>query len=286
MRSKRWGNKNQMKKILAISGALALAVLAAPAFMAFEAHVVNVTATIENALGVSTNAIDFGTVFPQEYLAQDLTVRLSQSFLDEPRVDDVEYFIRQKPKCGVTTDNGTVLVGMTTTGHVIPNGNGGYTIDCGPDPRELDETTTDPTDDRLPVGSSFGVLPSLCEYISKDGELKDQDSAGGVDGVLASFHKPFTVSGNDITWTDVRGRLAKSIDDFSDTWVIDLSVPCFGGYCAQDWAQFVADHDGDNNANPAEYTQPIDNEHKVFGCDLWVEVSEVSEAGVETGPTD
>src|SRR3989338_11436143 len=118
-----------MKKILAVLAATSAAVLMVPLFAAFEAHVVNVTARIENALSVPVEPIAFGTVFPQEKLFRELPVRLSQSFFDEGRVDDVEYFIRQKPKCGVTTDNGTVLVGMTTTGHVIPNGNGGYTID-------------------------------------------------------------------------------------------------------------------------------------------------------------
>ena len=31
------------------------------------------------------------------------------------------------------------------------------------------------------------------------------------------------------------------------------------------------------NAVASEYTQPIANEHKIFGCDLWIEVSDVSE---------
>src|SRR3990167_7426960 len=75
---------------------------------AFEAHVINVTAKIENALAVSSEAISFGTVFPQEHLEQPLEVSLSRSFLDENRVDDVDYIIRQKPKCAVTSDNGTV----------------------------------------------------------------------------------------------------------------------------------------------------------------------------------
>src|SRR3989344_8354425 len=108
-----------MKKILAVLAATSAAVLMVPLFAAFEAHVVNVTARIENALSVPVEPIAFGTVFPQEKLFRELPVRLSQSFFDEGRVDDVEYFIRQKPKCGVTTDNGQTLVGPTATGHVI-----------------------------------------------------------------------------------------------------------------------------------------------------------------------
>ncbi len=261
-----------MKKILAIFGAVAVAVVGASMFAAFEAHVVNVTARIENALGVSTDALDFGTVFPQEHLDKPLTVQLSRSFLDEPRVDDVRYFIRQKPKCAITSNNGQSFdAGNTATGHVIPTlddpatleidesrGGTAYTIDCGPAPRQL---TT---------GESWGVLPSLCEYISKEGEETP-------DQTTPSFHTPWTVSNSQVSWNDTLGYLAKSAQDVVDNWTIDLSVPCFGGYCAQDWADFV--HGINPQADPSQYTQPIENEHKIFGCDLWVEVSGVSEAG-------
>src|SRR3989344_5136550 len=127
-----------MKKILAIGGALAVAALVAPAFMAFEAHVVNVTATIENALSAPLESIDFGTVFPQEHLEKTLRVGLSDSFIAEDRVDDVEYFIRQKPKCGITPQNGTVLdQANTATGHVSLGPVDEVIIDCGLAPRTL-----------------------------------------------------------------------------------------------------------------------------------------------------
>ena len=91
-----------MKKIFLGLGALALAVALVPMFAAFEAHVINVTAQIENALSVPVTPITFGTVFPQEHLNRPLEIALSDSFMTEDRVDDVEYIIRQKPKCGVT----------------------------------------------------------------------------------------------------------------------------------------------------------------------------------------
>ena len=270
-----------MKKILLSATAAATALAMVPMFAAFEAHVVNVTARIENALEVPLEALNFGTVFPQEQLEKELSVALSQSFLDEPRVDDVKYFIRQKPKCAVTSDNGTVLVGPTWTGHVIPvppaQGTEGWTyrVDCEQDKPELPNP--------LPQGQTYGELPSLCQYISKH-----PDNQPGNDGSLSSFHQPFTInSDGTINWNDVDGYLAQSAEDISDTWTIDLKVPCFGGFCAQDWAAFVAANDGDNNANPADYTQPIENEHKVFGCNLWVEVSSVSEmqpTRVSSGP--
>src|SRR3990167_1141743 len=95
--------KIKSKIVLGIAASgTALALI--PMFAAFEAHVINVTAKIENALSVPTDPINFGTVFPQEQLDRFLSVALSQSFLDEANADDVEYIIRQKPKCGVTNE--------------------------------------------------------------------------------------------------------------------------------------------------------------------------------------
>src|SRR3989338_6705527 len=112
--------KTQMTKKIAL-GLVALVAMAAgvAGLSAFEAHVINVTAKIENALRVKTTEIDFGTVFPQEHLDQQMEVSLSQSFIDEDRVDDVEYRIRQKPKCAVSTLDGTELLDLpTATGEV------------------------------------------------------------------------------------------------------------------------------------------------------------------------
>ena len=268
-----------MKKVLLGLGALALSLAVIPMFAAFEAHVINVTARIENALQVTTKHLDFGTVFPQEHLEQPLDVLLSRSFIEEDRVDDVEYFIRQKPKCGVTSHEGTVLDGPTWTGHVVPikddpattgidesKGGTAYMIDCEMD--RPDGVTPHPED------PDFYLLPSLCEYISKDGRDEDGTETNN-DEWLASFHKPWNVVGAQVVWNDTMGRLTKLAGDVLDRWIIDLAVPCFGGYCAQDWADFV--HKYNQQADPNQYTQPIGNEHKVFGCNLWIEVKGVSE---------
>ena len=258
-----------MLRKIAFGTALAGVALATlPLLAAFEAHVVNVTARIENALSVPIDPINFGTVFPQEQLDRTIPVSLSQSFLDERRVDDVEYIIRQKPKCALTNEGGTQVIGPTATGHVVPNGQGGYSIDCGPAP--LDTAGQ-------PLPGVWGPLPSLCQYLSKH-ELTEDGQETNNDGSLNAFHVPFTVSSTSVTWLDTRGRLAKSAPDTQDLWNIDLKVPCFGGYCAQDWADFV--HGINPDADPTLYTQPIGNEHKVFGCDLWLEVTGVSEAEI------
>lgn len=262
-----------MKKILLTVVALGAVAVSLVGLSAFEAHVINVTARIENALQVPLEAINFGTVFPQEELEKNLSIALSGSFMTENRVDDVEYIIRQKPKCGVTNADGTQIVGPTWTGHVVVTGTQGefgYYVDCNAD--APDQVVQDPNNPEL------WLLPSLCQYISKhpDG-VDDEEEISTNDGSLNSFHQPFTINANGgIDWKDVDGRLAKSDNDTTDNWTIDLTVPCFGGFCAQDWADFV---DGVNpGADPDLYTQPISNEHKVFGCNLWVEVTEVSEA--------
>lgn len=281
---------SKFRKLLTGMSAVALAVALLPVFAAWEAHVINVTAKIENALSVPTEALNFGTVFPQEELAKTLNIQLSQSFQDEPQADDVEYIIRQKPKCAVTADNGETLVGPTWTGHVVVGDNLAtqgvvetYWIDCDKDK---------PKDLQVGPNQTAGLLPSLCEYISKHPDGRDEsNNQDGNDGSLNSFHKPWQVVLDDngtpdnpnddfykIVWTDTEGRLARSEQDFEDNWTIDLKVPCFGGFCAQDWANFVLEiNDGQTpDLNPDDYTQPIENQHKVFGCNLWVEVTDVS----------
>ena len=87
------------KKILFLLVAVVVVIGGVAAMSAYEAHIINVTAKIENSLDVSTKHIEFGTVFPQEKLSNnELTISLSQSFLAEDRVDDVNYVIKEKPK--------------------------------------------------------------------------------------------------------------------------------------------------------------------------------------------
>ena len=263
------------KRIILGLSSLAVAVVIIPLFSAFEAHVINVTAKIENALAVSTDAIDFGTVFPQEHLKQPLGIRLSGSFMEEDRVDDVEYFIRQKPKCAITNADGTAMTDPhTATGHIHLGPVDEVVIDCGNPPRELKTDDPGTVENEAEI---WGVLPSLCPYISKEEDLRpDNDSS------LASFHQPWWFSNHQLVWNDTKGRLAKSDQDIEDIWTIDLAVPCFGGFCAQDWEDFVHSVSGSSTLDASLYTQPIANEHKIFGCDLWVEVSEVSTSTVPT----
>ena len=245
--------KFMKKKIIIGLFAVGTVLAVLPMLAAFEAHVINVTARIENALLVPVREIAFGTVFPQEKLDKQFDVVLSDSFKAEGRVDDVDYFIRQKPKCWNGSDLEPVF------GQVTEDGSGGFKC----------------------VDPNFSILPLLCPYLSKS-EISTDGLKSENDGLaLSAFHGPILSN----QWTlavaksfDVKGHLAKSDQDMDDRWNIDLKVPCFGGHCAQDWESFVKNVNPD--AKPEEYIQPIEKEHQLFGCDLWLEVAGISLPGL------
>ncbi|TSC81664.1 MAG: hypothetical protein G01um101420_910 [Parcubacteria group bacterium Gr01-1014_20] len=221
-----------------------------PMFAAFEAHVVNVTARIENALFVHPQSIEYGTVFPQEHLFSDFFLTFSQSFSEtsQTRVGKVDYVIKQKPK-----------------------------------PREafLQEVGVEVARDFCHLNSPANVgdlndpyydkcFPSLCPYLSKtpDGNPATGPNANNDVGVPA-FHDP------EVQYAE--GTIVKIPNlgrDSGDQWTINLAVPCFKGMCAQDWASFVLGLNP-NAGDPAQYELPPTLEHEVFGCDLWVEVTRI-----------
>ena len=144
---------------------LSVAVIAAgvAAVSAFEAHIINVTAHIENALKVLPKEIKFGTVFPQEYLEEKLTIELSDSFKAAERVDDVEYKIVQKLKpCPVHKEPCGTACEM-----LVPD-----------DPTCVPDTT-----DQTPHNPTGWHYLSLCKFLSKTPEVEKGDS-----GVLSYFH--------------------------------------------------------------------------------------------------
>ena len=222
-----------MKKIIPGLVGIMAAVALMPLFAAFEAHVVNVTATIENALYVHPESREFGTVFPQEYFKKGIFVTFSESFsaASQRRVSKVDYVIKQKPQCaseqGVLED-----VGEDAEGNfVCPDG------------------TTE--------------RPLLCPYLSKTPANLDGNDFG-----VPAFHDPFDPA------SYARGTIDKNGEFVGDNWVVDLAVPCFRGQCAQDWPDFV--HRLNPNAgDPELYKADPADESKVFGCDLWVEVTKI-----------
>ena len=70
-------------KAILILAALLMVVSGVAAVSAYEAHIINVKAHVENALTVNTAEIDFGTVFPEEYFMEERNISLSESALAE-----------------------------------------------------------------------------------------------------------------------------------------------------------------------------------------------------------
>ena len=228
------------KKLSLIIIGLLIVIGGITAMSAFEAHVINVTAHIENALKVHplTGELTFGTVFPQEYQTRTISVTTSESFCkpDQRRVLSIDYKIVQKPKCW--------------------NNN-----PADPKYAPLDYAT-----EKCPkIGEvQYVEMPSLCPFLSKTPKITDP-SPYTDHGVLA-FHDPKDPA------SVATGTINKD-EDLSDDWIIDLPTPCFKGMCSQDWDEFV--HKYNPSANPDDYILPANLEGKDFGCDLWVEVTNI-----------
>ena len=251
-----------MKKlILGLVGLMAALVLM-PMFAAFEAHVVNVTATIENALQVHPQSIRFGTVFPQEHLFSDFFIAFSQSFstTDQLRVGTVEYVIKQKP---MPKPERVAALGGKEAARDWCHAN----------------APVNPGDVNDPY--YVNCYPSICPYVSKHPDNipgtgqpnRPPGPSDNNDVGLPPFHNPET----DFAY----GKIVKFINpnntigsDTSDNWTVDLAVPCFKGQCAQDWPAFVR-RLNPNATNTEIYKLPQGLEHQVFGCDLWVEVTDI-----------
>jgi len=72
-----------MKKVILVIAALVLVASGVAAVSAYEAHVINVKAHVENALTVNTANVDFGTVFPEEFIKFHRGIGLSTSAISE-----------------------------------------------------------------------------------------------------------------------------------------------------------------------------------------------------------
>ena len=226
------------KKILFALATVLVVAGGVAALSAYEAHVINVTAHIENALYVHPDEIAFGTVFPQEWVYSDFTVELSDSFLAEERVWDVLYKIVQKPKCECIFD--PVKEPMD------------FDLYCeGEKYARIDYSTYE-------CPEYYEEMENLCPFLSKlDGDPEDLNDYE----VLSYYDMP----GCQPAELDATGMLHKFdgiLSDEVDLWIVDLKVPPVEGYVGQDWPSDC----------PTVPTNDVD-----YGCDLWIEVTEISE---------
>jgi hypothetical protein len=77
-----------MKKAFLTLTALLMVLSGVAAVSAYEAHVINVTAHVENALEVDVTPVEFGIVFPQEWLTAHRHIKLSES-ANASKPDDI-----------------------------------------------------------------------------------------------------------------------------------------------------------------------------------------------------
>jgi len=239
-----------MRKKILLGLATAVVVVGGVAAMsAFEAHVINVTAKIENALSVPTEPIEFGTVFPQEYVIEDFTINLSGSFLEEDqlRMGDVQYKIVQKSKC-ICSEEG-ISKGICEEGEYA---------------------SVNYWDEQCPQG--FEEMNDLCGFLSKMCIECDNDT--GVPSYYISQEDRCVDPGSHVAYGQLLkchpAHVACQVGDLTDCWQVDLKVPPVAGSVGQDWP-----------ASCADWTVPVDGD--VYGCDLWIEVTGFSP--LETPPT-
>jgi hypothetical protein len=167
------------RKLFLVLPAIVAVAAGVVGFSAFEAHIINVTAHIENALDVRTKALDFGTVFPQEALTQSFDISLSGSFTDATRVDDVHYNIVQKPKCKANdSENPIQFVPVDRSTELCP---AGYTQMLNLCPF-LSKTTTE--------GNDTSHLSYFQNNSCPDAQRINKDQPGFGDGGWAGWSCP------------------------------------------------------------------------------------------------
>lgn len=96
------------QKVFLALGSLLMLVSGLAAVSAYESHLVNVTAHVENALILNVphqgGKLSFGTVFPEEFLMKEFVVRYSTSFSQAAQLRvkhlDYEVWVEAKPLAG------------------------------------------------------------------------------------------------------------------------------------------------------------------------------------------
>jgi len=274
-----------MKKILLTLGAVLAVTAGVVGMSAFEAHVINVTAHIENAMRVNTDPISFGTVFPQEYLTKPLDISLSESFVgqDQNGKDEVDYKIQQKPKPLLDIKGATVQTTLTAPagsgtavltvasvanfavgddvaiGYLMPDMERGVISAIGASTITLSANLAN---NHATGEVVIRVYKDLCRFLSKTSTDPNTVSVPSYfipagPGAAASCATPVP---------DIATGLFDVSDNpthLVDHWTIDLKVPPVLGNVGQDWP-----------SSCASYVVPTDGAD--YGCDLWVEVTNIA----------
>jgi len=250
--------------LLSVAAIIALAI-GVVGMSAFEAHVINVTAHIENALAVNTTPINFGTVFPQEYLTNAFTINLSDSFKGQTRLDDVNYNIVQKPK--PKGDRDAIITFCDTPaspGNGVKIEKSAYVLcrDYIGKAYKWEEGEKECT--HKSIYNDYCYL-DLCPYLSK---LSDKAPVANDTDAPSYYVATNAEPAHCITPGEASGELSQAAGDTTDTWTVDLKVPPVAGYVGQEWPVGCP-------------TVALDSQD--YGCDLWIEVTGFSKPECSDG---
>ncbi len=188
-----------MKKVILSITALMMLLSSVAAVSAYEAHIVNVKAHVENALTVEPLELDWGTVFPQEWFKEHVVIALSTSAIAEFDDDDllwVTYDIWVEDKA--ITDN--------VTGNVT-----GYYEWIGDwlwlaiDPLQVSEPFETPSEwyyvGARPVGTApVATNTGLSGNLSSPGNLSDQLAVLFLTPVFEDYYNALTDAGYKPDW--------------------------------------------------------------------------------------
>ena len=176
----------------------------------------------------------------------------------EDRADDVNYVIKQKPK--VKGDPYGIIKPITHPNGIVAHEYCLNELGNISDPGNLEQEYYQ------------YCYPNLSAYLSK--HKADDDDDMPTDKCIGEDYYDCEVNAPNPNWkTDhAFGHLVQSANDEIDKWIIDLVVPCFKGSCDQTY-------------DPAIYGTQLDPrlEHQVFGTDLWIEVTSISENHAQCG---
>ena len=190
------------------------------AVSAFEGHAVNVRAHVENAMWVEKTEIDFGVVFPEQQIQDDVWIGLSQSFLDQERYSSVQYEVWWEPKDINDPDPQNPALDPDDDGFYEPI----YPfilLTCSGD-------TGMPTQARIDAMASENVTPAGAGLLSKPDDLIDNwhivFSPPAFDCAVNSITDPTTPSGI-LILADLDYEMVDEEFDVGETDNITVGVP-------------------------------------------------------------
>jgi hypothetical protein len=249
-----------MKKVILVLAALALVVSGVAAVSAYEAHVVNVRMKVETALTVPTLKIDFGTVFPEEWLTKEFKVRHSTSFCEFEQgtrrasgtnVDAIDYQVWVQRKKVETPPPVPYPDPVETINGVDYYYWLGDALYIG----VFEEEPVDPTL-KYPEGASGHGAAGVLKRVTTDTGPQPDD--------------PILVATGTLTITKAAYGAP---DDVYDVVVIGLDVPVFDGY----WNELT-----DVPLKPSGFDKPTvvlkgprNVQHIILGADIVIQVTNV-----------